>query len=77
MSNDVHKRLLKHNAGKGAKYTRTFRPCVLVWVSVPFLLPTSALILESQIKRLTRRQKQTLIYGSSDEPPNNGVEAWN
>jgi putative endonuclease len=59
-STDVPKRVARHNAAKGAKYTRSRLPVVLVWSKQ---LPTwlEAAREEARIKRLTRKQKEALI----------------
>ncbi len=49
-----------HNSGKGAKYTRAFRPCVLSYVEV-FDTKEEALKREAQIKKMTRKEKEELI----------------
>ena len=59
-TNDLRRRLAVHNAGKGAKYTRSRLPVSLVyWESLPD--KSSALRRESAIKRLSRAQKLSLI----------------
>ena len=59
---DIIARVAVHNAGKGAKYTRSRRPVRVVWQEGPVGL-TRALRREYQLKQLTRRQKQALIRG--------------
>lgn len=59
---DVAARLAMHNAGKGAKYTRSRLPVRVVWREGPMSL-TRALRREYQLKQLTRPQKQALIRG--------------
>jgi putative endonuclease len=59
---DVKARLLVHNAGKGAKYTRPRLPVRMVWQEGPMSL-TRALQREYQLKQLTRPQKKALIRG--------------
>ena len=62
-TNDLARRLAAHNAGKGAKYTRSRLPVELVyWES--FSNKSSALRREYAIKQLPRRQKLTLIQSS-------------
>jgi len=56
ISNDLKKRLIEHNSGKGAKYTRSRRPVVLVGVS-PELTKSDALKLEYKIKQLPADKK--------------------
>lgn len=59
-TNDPQSRLGIHNAGKGAKYTRSRLPVELVYCEA---LPTKgeALSRECEIKRLTRAQKLALV----------------
>ena len=59
---DVAQRLSRHNAAKGAKYTRSRRPVRVVYQEGPMSL-TRALRREYQLKQLTRRKKQALIRG--------------
>ena len=56
ISNDLKKRLLEHNTGKGAKYTRSRRPVKLVGVSSE-LTKSDALKLEYKIKQLQAHRK--------------------
>lgn len=55
----VH-RLATHNAGKGAKYTRSRKPVKLVYLE---RLPdrSAGLIREAQIKKLTAGEKRRLV----------------
>ena len=59
-STDPQRRCRQHNAGRGARYTRTRRPVHLVYVQE---LPdrASAMRREAQIKRLPRQGKEKLI----------------
>ena len=56
ISNDINNRLIAHNSGKGAKYTRSRRPVKLAGVS-PELTKSDALQLEYRIKRLPKDKK--------------------
>jgi putative endonuclease len=56
ISNDLKNRLLEHNSGKGAKYTRSRRPVKLVDVSSE-LTKSEALKLEYRIKQLPSHKK--------------------
>ena len=51
---------LEHNAGKGAKYTRTRRPVELVYVE-EFPTKEEAMSREYAIKRLKRTDKLKLL----------------
>ncbi len=57
---NVHRRVALHNAGKGARYTRSHRPVILL-ASWSFLTKGDALRAERAIKRLPRAQKLRLI----------------
>ena len=59
---DPEKRLQAHNAGKGAKYTRSRLPVEIVHLEA-FETKEEAMRRERQIKQLTRQQKQELIDG--------------
>jgi len=55
-SKDTDARVLKHNSGKGAKYTKSRRPVELAAVSGE-LSKSDAFRLEHQIKKLPARKK--------------------
>lgn len=59
-TNDLYKRLEKHNSKKGAKYTRIRVPCKLEYFET-FCDKSDALKREFAIKKLSRRQKEILI----------------
>lgn len=59
-TNDIEKRIRTHNAGKGAKYTRTRLPVKLVY-SESFDTKEEAMSREWHIKRLSRMEKLRLI----------------
>lgn len=60
ITTDVKRRINQHNAGKGAKYTRSRNPCVLVakWTVVS---RSHALQAEHRVKCLSRKEKLALI----------------
>ena len=60
ITTDVGKRFAAHNAGKGAKYTRSRRPLELVYTE-ECGDHSAALKRELEIKRLTRTEKLKLI----------------
>ena len=66
ISNDLKKRLIEHNSGKGAKYTRSRRPVVLVGVS-PELTKSDALRLEYKIKQLPAGRKIAVLTRKEEE----------
>lgn len=57
---DPKRRLAQHNAGRGAKYTRSRRPVALVYVE-PAEDHSGALRREAALKRLSRKEKLSLI----------------
>jgi predicted GIY-YIG superfamily endonuclease len=57
---DPGERLRVHNSGKGAKYTASRLPVVLVYTE-PCASLSAALRRECQIKTLTRARKEALI----------------
>ncbi len=59
-TNDLEKRLLAHNEGKGAKYTRGRRPVKLVYYE-EFETKEEAMKRECSIKKLGRDDKMKLI----------------
>lgn len=59
-TNNVEKRLMAHNAGQGAKYTKSRRPVKLVYKE-EFETKEEAMSREYAIKRLSRTQKICLI----------------
>lgn len=61
-TNNLEKRLKAHNSGKGAKYTRGRRPCILVYYE-ELRDKSSALKREYEIKQMSREQKLNLIGG--------------
>ncbi|MBQ8955831.1 MAG: GIY-YIG nuclease family protein [Lachnospiraceae bacterium] len=67
-TNDIEKRTAAHNAGKGAKYTKSRRPVKVVHIET-FDTKEEAMRREWQIKRLKRAQKLELIRtGSASDP---------
>lgn len=59
ITNELVGRFLAHNAGKGAKYTRSRLPVVLVYAESAASF-SDALKREYAIKQLTRREKEAL-----------------
>ena len=62
---DVEKRLQAHNAGEGAKYTRSRRPVALRYCE-ECADKSTALKREAEIKRLNRAQKLALIAANQE-----------
>ena len=59
-TNDLEKRIAAHNAGQGAKYTRSRRPVTLRYYE-EFEDKSEALRRECALKKLSRAKKQALI----------------
>lgn len=59
-TNDLERRMREHNAGKGAKYTKSRRPVVLVYFEA-FETRQEAMSREYAIKRLKREDKLKLL----------------
>lgn len=59
---DITQRIAQHDAGTGAKYTRSRGPVRLLWQEGPMTVSRS-LRREYQLKQLTRPQKRALISG--------------
>ena len=66
-TNDVEQRARTHNAGKGAKYTRSRTPVEVV-AQARFATKHEAMSAEYRFKRLTRRQKERLVRRAAREP---------
>ncbi len=63
IAKDVAARVAKHNAGRGAAYTRTRRPVALVFKEDGFTR-SQALVREAKIKSLPRERKRALARGA-------------
>ena len=61
ISKNVTDRIECHNAGKGAAYTRSHRPVVLVWKERA-KSESVARKREAQIKKLDKKEKEKLVY---------------
>ena len=59
-TNDLERRVKAHNAGKGAKYTKSRRPVELVYFEA-FSTKQEAMRREWEIKQLSRVEKCNLI----------------
>ena len=66
-TDNLEKRLAAHNAGEGAKYTRSRRPCRLAYAE-EFAEKGEAMSREWHIKhRLTHKEKLELIANAGQE----------
>ena len=59
---DLGKRVASHNAGSGAKYTKSRRPVQLIY-SETYETKHDAMSREAKIKQLSHREKEQLITG--------------
>ena len=65
-TNDLEKRIAAHNAGQGAKYTRSRRPVTLRYYE-EFEDKNEALRREAALKKLSRAKKQALIESGKNK----------
>lgn len=65
-TNDLEKRVSAHNAGSGAKYTRSRRPVELVWFE-EHETREEAMSRECQVKKLSRAEKLQLIGEKNEQ----------
>ena len=59
-TNNLTKRVAAHNAGKGAKYTKSRRPVELVYYET-FPTKQEAMSREVYMKQLSRKEKEQLL----------------
>ena len=59
-TNNIEKRIEAHNAGKGAKYTKSRRPVTLVYYE-EFATKQEAMKREYAIKHMKRKEKEKVI----------------
>jgi putative endonuclease len=64
VTNDISRRVNRHNARKGGSYTRTRTPVTLIH-SEEYPTYSAALKREAQIKRWTKKKKLALIAGDT------------
>ena len=60
ITNDLAKRVAKHDSGRGAKYTRTRTPVILMYAK-PVGSMVDAMKEERRIKKLPRHKKELLF----------------
>lgn len=63
ISENPQKRILDHNEGRGAKFSRDQGKILLRCISAPFESKSSARLREMQIKGWTKVKKEKLIRG--------------
>jgi putative endonuclease len=59
-TNNVEKRFQDHVSGKGAKYTKSHKPIKIIYQE-KFNTKSDALKREIEIKKLSRKEKETLL----------------
>ena len=59
-TDDVEKRFEKHKSGKGAKYTRSFKPLKIIYTAC-FDTKSDAMKEEHRIKNLSREEKVEFV----------------
>lgn len=59
-TNDIKKRIIAHNEGKGAKYTYSRRPVTLKYLE-NYKTKSQAMSREYAIKKLSRTEKEALF----------------
>jgi putative endonuclease len=62
ITNDINHRIKQHDLGLGAKYTKGRGPFVLLFIQ-EYENRSLASKRESEIKKLSRNEKKTLIHG--------------
>lgn len=72
-TNHLQKRIDDHNAGKGAKYTKSRRPVELVYYET-FETKEEAMRREYAIKQLTRKGKERLIQNKGENDGKTNME---
>ncbi len=60
ITTDLARRLIEHNSGSGAKYTRSRRPVELVWAEAK-RNESYARKREAEIKKMSRAEKISLL----------------
>jgi predicted GIY-YIG superfamily endonuclease len=61
ITTDLHRRMAEHNAGRGAKYTRSSRPITLVWWEC-CATQSAALKREAAVRTWRKSHKEALIF---------------
>ncbi len=60
ISNNHEKRIAAHNAGTGARYTRSRRPVELVW-AMESVDKRSAMSVEALVKKMGKQEKEEMV----------------
>ncbi|MCP4703193.1 MAG: GIY-YIG nuclease family protein, partial [candidate division Zixibacteria bacterium] len=62
ITKDIPSRIKRHNAGKGAKYTRSHRPVKLIYIE-EYEIESEVRKREHEVKGWRREKKERLICG--------------
>ncbi len=74
-TNDLDGRIRAHNAGRGARYTRSRLPVRLIyWEEFP--TRAEAMSREAAIKKLSRRDKEALVAGACGFTPQTDTSSY-
>jgi len=73
ITTNMHRRMVAHNNGEGAKYTKTRRPVYLMWYRT-VKGRSIASKLEGKIKTLSKSRKEFLVRENLGEEI---IEEWN
>ncbi|MCD8370910.1 MAG: GIY-YIG nuclease family protein [Clostridiales bacterium] len=73
-TNDLEARLRAHNAGKGAKYTRSRRPVTLAYYET-YETKEEAMRREWKVKHMSRDEKLELIAAGLEKAAGVGIHA--
>ncbi len=73
-TNDLEARLRAHNAGKGAKYTRSRRPVTLAYYEM-YETKEEAMRREWKVKHMSRDEKLELIAAGPEKAAGVGIQA--
>lgn len=68
ITTDVNARIEKHNAGKGAAYTRSRKPVTLAWCK-PSKTESAARKREAKIKSWTKTEKERFLEKRNNRIP--------
>ena len=74
-TDELERRLVEHETGAGSGYTATRQPVQLVWFA-EFPTREEAKVVETQIKKWSRRKKEALIGGKIDELKQAARKDW-
>ena len=72
-TNNLEKRIQRHNAGFASRYTRAKLPVRAIWKK-EYMYFKSAFKTEKRIKQLTRKQKEALVGGKRLDKVLSGAE---